>query len=352
MAPANFCFYTSGYGYGHATRDIALLRELKARFPDSKFYLRTAGNLEFLRASLPFAQVSKSNDLFSAVAGSGLGADPSKTRKGLSLHEKWLNEESKFCRRNKISAILSDISPQPFPLARKLGIRAYAFSNFTWHLIYEDLFGSCKESDEVLKMYSQADLAFALPLSEPMRQFARKKNVNLVSRKPTRSRSAIRRLLGICESDLLVYYGTGFSPKDTRSTLTANCSFELLVSRNSTFRGRGVHRIPSNDPESQDYIAACDLAVTKASYGVCSEAIAGRIPMMLCERSGFCESKYILNETERLGICLRMSVGDFLNGRWIEKAGHALGLKKNYAALPERYSPNGAVAIAKELASS
>src|SRR3989344_6890984 len=118
MAPANFCFYTSGYGYGHATRDIALLRGLKERAPDSKFYLRTADNLEFLRASLPFAQVSESNDLFSAVAGNGLGADPSKTRalvrKGLSLHEKWLNEESKFCRRNKISAILSDISPQPF----------------------------------------------------------------------------------------------------------------------------------------------------------------------------------------------------------------------------------------------
>ena len=43
----NICFYISDYGYGQASRDIAIIRKILAEFNDVKIYVKTDGPFNF-----------------------------------------------------------------------------------------------------------------------------------------------------------------------------------------------------------------------------------------------------------------------------------------------------------------
>ena len=47
-----------------------------------------------------------------------------------------------------------------------------------------------------------------------------------------------------------------------------------------------VVNIPPEEVETQNYIAMCDLIVSKPGYGTVSEAIRAKIPMFLLKRDG------------------------------------------------------------------
>ena len=49
----NICFYISDYGYGHASRDIAIIRQILNAFTDVKIFVKSDGPFNFLRQSLP-----------------------------------------------------------------------------------------------------------------------------------------------------------------------------------------------------------------------------------------------------------------------------------------------------------
>ena len=50
------CFYTSDYGYGHAARDIAIIRGICKQL-DVKVFARTNVPFEFMKHSLPSVRV-------------------------------------------------------------------------------------------------------------------------------------------------------------------------------------------------------------------------------------------------------------------------------------------------------
>jgi hypothetical protein len=57
------CFYTSDHGYGHAARDIAIIRGICKQL-DVRVYVKTDVPFEFMKHSLPFAQViRRRNDI-------------------------------------------------------------------------------------------------------------------------------------------------------------------------------------------------------------------------------------------------------------------------------------------------
>ena len=44
----NICFYISEYGYGHASRDIAIIRRLLYEFNDEKICIKTNEPFNFV----------------------------------------------------------------------------------------------------------------------------------------------------------------------------------------------------------------------------------------------------------------------------------------------------------------
>ena len=324
----NICFYISDYGYGHASRDIAIIRKILNKNKDVKIFVKTDGPYNFVRQSLPQKNVEvmqTKNDIGVVFKENSVSVDIERTKKML---EEWLNSwdeyihnERRFCEKNEINLILSDIVPQPFIVADELDIPSIAISNFTWHYIFYNLFGDTLATERIKEAYQCAEMALVLPFNEEMDflKFRKRKEISLVSREITVDRRAMRRKCGVSDDELLVYVGVGLSFGSSYLSRMKNINkpnVKFLVSSNAELPFENVIRIPNNETETQNYISMCDLVVSKTGYGTVSEAVRAKIPMYLLKREGFKEDELIGNKVEELGIGKFISEKSFLDGDW------------------------------------
>jgi len=353
----NVCFYVTDHGYGHAARDIALIRHLVRRDDEVRVFVKADVACEFLRSSLPSDRVEvmrRRND-FGIVnhPERNLDIDEEGTQSALKQWvggwDVYVKREKDFCRRQKIELIISDVSPQPFIVAGELGIPGIAVSDFEWHWVYESLFGNTLDVRTIAEAYSAASLALVLPLAAPTQVFEQTKEVGLLSREIGRSKKQIRRKLGISEADALVYLGLGLSldPSCLARVETSwhRRNLRLLVSWNVSLPG--ALKIPAADTESQDYIGACDLVVSRAGYSTVSEAITARVPMLLFHN--FIEGEWLLGEVKALGIGEEITRESFLGGDWSERLSILDRLGAAYAHLPTRLATDGSDEVASEI---
>jgi hypothetical protein len=222
--------------------------------------------------------------------------------------------------------IVSDITPQPFLVAEDLGIPGIGFSNFTWHYIFYNLLGKTPATERLKEAYTAGDLAMALPFHEEMEFFKARKEVPLISRDITVRRDAMRATLGLKEDELLIYLGVGKSLTSWIFKGLKNLDLNgqrLLISSSVELPSRILKEkivgIPTTETESQNYLAMADMAVSKTGYSTVSEAIRGRVPMLLFRREGYEEDKLFARGVEELGIGREIQVEDVVDGRWVEE---------------------------------
>lgn len=334
------CFYVSDFGYGHAARDIALARELRETL-HAEVVVRTGLPAEFMARSLPGVEVLRGqND--PGVVMEGAAVDRERT---LAAVEQWLASwdeyiaaEKVFLRDRRVDLIVSDIVPQPFLAAEELGIPSFGISNFTWHLIYTRLFGKTEVTDRIAEAYRAADGALLLPLHEPMAVFKDRREVGLVTRAVTRDRTEIP---GLPSGRPLVYLGGGRSldPAVFRDIRTALDGCTLLVP--SWVNLPGTVRIPPDETETQDWIAACDLIVSKSGYSTISEAIQARVPMALFRREGFAEDDYLIGGVGAMGIGKEIPAAAVEDGSWTADLESLMELRENFDKIDGVFKRDG-----------
>ena len=334
------CFYTSDFGYGHAARDIALIRELQETL-HAEVVVRTGSPAEFMSRSLPDVEVLQGpND--PGVVMDGAAVDSERTlaavEQWLSLWEGYIASEKAFLQDRRIDLVLSDIAPQPFLAAEELGIPSLGISNFTWHLIYTHLFGKTELTDRVAEAYRAASGALLLPLHEPMMVFGDRREIGPVTRAVTRDRAE---LPGLPSRRPLVYLGGGQSldPAVFRGIRTALSGCTLLVPSWADIPG--AVRIPPGETETQDWIAACDLVVSKPGYSTISEAIQAGVPMALFRREGFAEDEFLIGGVEGMGIGREVPAAAILDGSWAEGLENLMGLRENFDKIDGIFKSNG-----------
>lgn len=347
----NICFYISDYGYGHASRDIAVIRKILNAYKDVKIYIKTNGAFDFVRQSLPQKNVEvirTENDIGVIFKENSVIVDRGRTKKmldeWLGSWEDYINKEKRFCGVHKIDLILSDITPQIFIVADKLNIPSIAISNFTWHYIFYNLFGDIPATEQIEDAYLHADLALVLPFNEDTNIFREKKEISLVSREITADKYNMRRKWGISDDEMLVYLGVGrsFNPSIMRNMKKIDQpNVKFLVSSYAELPFDNVIKIPSTETEAQNYINMCDLVVSKTGYGTVSEAVRGKIPMFLLKRDGFKEDELIGNKVEELGIGKFISEKSFLDGDWIERIEEVKKYRGRYDNIPKRFKNDG-----------
>ena len=349
----NICFYISDYGYGHASRDIAIIRKMLNENKDVKIFVKTYGPFHFVRQSLPQKNaevIQTKNDIGVAFKENSVSVDREKTEKMLN---EWLNSwdeyiqnEKRFCEKNEINLILSDIVPQPFIVADELGIPSIGISNFTWHYIFYNLFGDTPATERIKEAYQRADVALVLPFNEDMDflKFKKKKEISLVSREITVDRSDMRRKCGVPDDELLVYVGVGISFDSSfmrNMKKIAMPDVKFLVSSNAELPFENGIKIPNTETETQNYIGMCDLVVSKTGYGTVSEAVRAKIPMFLLKREGFKEDELIWNKVEEMGIGKFISEKSFLDEVWVEGLDEVKNLRERFDTMPKRFKDDG-----------
>lgn len=355
----NICFYISDYGYGHASRAIAVIRKILTFCKNIKIYVKTDTAFDFVRQSLPQENIEvirTKNDIGVIFKENSVVVDRANTKKALdgwiNSWENYIHREKRFCESHKIDLILSDITPQAFIVAEELNIPGIAISNFTWHYIFYYLFGTVPETERIKEAYHCADLALVLPFNEEMDIFKKKEEVSLVSREITASKYSMRKKWGIPDDELLAYISVGrsFDPSFLRDMEWIDKpDVKFLITSSTEIPFDNVLRVPGTETEMQNYINMCDFVVSKTGYGTASEAIRAKIPMFLLKRDGFKEDELIGNMVEKLGIGKFIPKKEFLGGEWSRELNELTSYKDQFNKIPKRFVDDGIPDIIKIL---
>jgi len=288
-------YYISEYGYGHATRSVAMIRELLNRNALLKIIICNQFALPFLKESLKeygdrvlFHEVK--TDVGYVLKEGTLELDPMamnvQYRDYITAFPDLVKEEWMYLKSFSPEGILSDVSPLGFAVGKELGIHCAGISNFTWagacqHVVDPDI------HQWLVNQYSQADFFYRLAgfneeLDIPYQDvgfFSRKVDIAEVFR--------LKREYDIQPNESVVFVSIGMKidveevnswPLWSRN----NCRF--IVSNVLNVSHPNVISIPTYYTESQNFIALSDVVITKASWGTVSEAVINHKRLMIINR--------------------------------------------------------------------
>jgi uncharacterized protein (TIGR00661 family) len=305
-------YYISDYGYGHATRSIAIIRKLIEMDPKVKIMICHSFAMKFIKESLSTNRISfrtLKTDVGYILKEESIQPDKDKLNSEfIQFTQNWeekIEIEKTFLQNNKIDLVISDISPLPFEAAKSLGIPSIGLSNFTWYTAYQGLI-----EEQSLSVYKQAyqkmTYFFSLAGSneswgkdeKPFYFFSRVREEKEVQR--------IRKLVDPMGNKSVLFVGLGmkidnemiehFSFWDSK-----DCVF--ITSSNMDIRKDNVYSIPKDYLESQNYIAASDLVISKAGWGMASEAVTANIPLLLINRKTMNEDQNTIHYLKERNLC-------------------------------------------------
>lgn len=348
-------FYISNHGFGHAARNIPIIRQLLELDPRLKIIVKTqTKQLEFIQQSLrSFSArldfIDMSVDIGLVLKSGSLEVDVEKLRERLddfmASWDKLINEEVHFLIANKVNLVVSDIVPWVFKSAKLTGIQSIFISNFTWVELYDSLLGTSIAND-YLKCYNLADEAFIYPLAGKIKHYFNSyRDVGLSCREFSLENI---KLIKKKHQNPLVYLSLGRSVQLAEMLDLSDLPYDFIYTEGIYLTGSNAFKLPPNTLVSQDYIKAADYVITKAGWSTIAEAICARKPMLVLRRDEVAEDQRTLAKLLELDIALPFSL-EQLNSQSVAQLLKALeGKKGNFKLLTERYA-NGSVDIAKQL---
>lgn len=312
-------YYISDYGFGHASRSIAIIREL-LKIHEVRIIVCHSFALPFIKESLKSDRVKYRS--IKTDVGYLLVKDSIHPDKELLINEykkfvvDWDNlqlQERYFLQKNNVDLVISDISPLPFEAAESVDIPSIGVSNFTWYTGYDGLIDERK-----LRVYKEAyqKMSYYFSLAGSQEDwnvntiefgfFSREVDDNEVSR--------IRRLVNPSGNKKIIFLGLGM--KIDVGTLeklplwnSPYCVF--LVSSNVQVDLPNVFQIPVDYLESQNFIAASDLVISKAGWGMVGEAISSNIPLLILNRPSMKEDQNTINYLKQKFVCKTIEWEEF-----------------------------------------
>jgi UDP-N-acetylglucosamine:LPS N-acetylglucosamine transferase len=317
-------YYVTDHGLGHATRSVALIRELQKY--NLEIIVRNSNAKHFLKNSLEHTRiVSDKTDVGPLIKNDGISINETKSKpiikEWIDSIEEYATLESTRLLKMKPDLIISDISPMPFLAAKKLGITSVAISNFTWYDVLKFL--PKNQLCRLGEIYSLADFTIQLPFGTSMNIFRKKKKVGLVSRKRTKSKQQIKKELGIDSSFRIVLVALGGS---THSLKFKTDDKTVILSMNSRISDKHNVIDVTNWIEGQDLVSISDLVICKCGYGFVSECISNRIPFFYLLDSKHREQNAISKQLSKMKLGKKISLNQLNNLEFNEK--FFLGLSK------------------------
>jgi L-arabinokinase len=343
--------YTSGHGFGHASRDIEVINALVRMRPGIAIQCRTAAPRWLfdltVRASIDFHSVESDTGI---VQADSLSLDaPESIRRAAAFHrdfDKKADAEARALLESGARLVVADIPPLAVAAAARAGIPAYAFGNFTWDWIYEDYPEAAASPDLVPGIrdaYAQASGAWRLPMWGGFESIRKIVDVPLVARRSTRNPGEVRRRFGLPEDRPVVLasfggFGVKGVPFDAVDCL-GRCT--LVLAETTVTRSGGVDRGGRRDgrvvmlDESElyatgyryeDLVAAADVVVTKPGFGIIAECAANGTAIVYTSRGRFREYDVLVREMPRYVRCEFLSQADLRAGRWAQAVDRVMSM--------------------------
>ncbi len=362
---AAVAFYISGHGFGHAARQIEIIRALRRRRPDVRVTIRTpAPRWMFDRAlgrQCDFNEVETDTGM---VQPDSLTIDVAASIGQAHAFHRSLDAradaEAVRLAAGRVDLVVGDIPPLACAAAARSGVPSVVVGNFTWDWIYAGYPETAALAPTLVATiraaYAQADQAWRLPLCGGFETFdnGRLVDVPLVARRAARSPGDVRRRLGLPTDRHVVLcafgrYGVG--PIDwVRLSELRDCHVVTTTVSAGVMPDEAPGCAVTTLDEAwmaelainyEDLVAAVDVVVTKPGYGMVAECAANRTAMIYTDRGRFPEYDVLVAEMANLIPSVFIPRHDLLAGRWQPAIDRVLA-----QPLPEMPATDGAEVVA------
>jgi hypothetical protein len=312
-------YYISDYGYGHASRSIAIIRKLLVD-PNVNIIVCHSFALGFTKESLYSNRVNYRNvktDVGYILEKDSIYPDKARLlveyKNFISNWDNFIQLEREFLQDNHVHLVVSDISPLPFEAAERLDIPSVGISNFTWYTAYQDLIDD-KELKTFKEAYQKMTYFFSLAGSNE-RSYMPTNDYGFFSRViDFKEVQRIRGMVNPNDHMKIVFLGLGMKiDVDSLNYLpiwdSPNCVF--IVSSNVNVKKSNVFQIPTDYLESQNFIAASNLVISKAGWGMIGEALTANVPLLILNRPSMKEDQNTINYLKQHHLCETIEWEDF-----------------------------------------
>lgn len=317
MDTRRIAYYISAHGYGHGVRSTDILRALnRARAVEP--IIVTALPESFLRNRLPGVPVKIRSAAFDVgmVQRDSIRVNVEATRKQVeALCAQWDNlveQEAAWLHEERVGLVVCDIPAIPLEAAHRAGLPGLAVGNFSWDWIY----GEFAELDATWgpligffeRAYGQTDLLLRLPFADEMRAFPRKVDIPLVACPGHARRAELGRATGADVAEIWVLLSFTALEWDDASVRRVEQldGYEFFTVQPLEWRGRNLHAVNREVIPFSDVLASVDIVVSKPGFGLVSECIVNRKPLVYADRTDFREYAILVREMRRYLSCVHI----------------------------------------------
>jgi|GEM_PF-2064092 len=297
-------FYASNHGFGHLTRVMAIIDQLMVigdyrislvtgdkQGEFAKFYLKKYGDRIEVR--------TKDIDVGIICYENSLDVDVKKSnhhiKNYLNTLDYMVEEEVAFYRDRSNVRIIVDISILGIRLGKILGVPTTLITNFTWCEQYEHFHMDRDIIDTFEREYRSCDSIIEYDVSLGMERYGKTIKTGVLSREIDYSKvEELRKKYGRI---LMVSCGKSASLGNIKII-----NFEGTIIKTSGIEVESscpVIELPLSVSNTQDYVAASEMIITKAGWGTIGEGLVGHTPMLLIERDVREDSEMTANLVER-----------------------------------------------------
>lgn len=308
-------FYISDHGFGHASRNIPIIRCILEADKNTRVVVKTGKSQgEFIRDLIEEfnGRVSYYFDVMDVglvLKENSLDVDSDRLIKRveeyISTFEKRVSKENKFLQYYNVDLIISDIVPWIFKSAKYLNIPSILISNFTWVGIYKEYL-SKEIWDKYIECYKLADKALFYEFyMEEMKDYIRNyEEVSLCSRQFN-----LEKVYRIKRSfkKHIVYISVGRSVNLKSKIDVSNLNYDFIVTDGIKLSGDNVHYLNKETPNTQDYLMASDFIITKAGFGTISEALLGKKKVAVLSRDNVAEDRNTIKKLVDMGQAIEVN---------------------------------------------
>ncbi len=298
---SSIAYYISSHGYGHGVRSCDIIRAINELFPDVHVRIVSRLPSSFLASHLDLRRNSvrfESFDIGMAQIDS-IRVDVDSTLKKVeqlyAQRKRLVEREAAFLRQEGIGLIVADIPAIPLEAAAMIGIPRLAVGNFGWDWIYSEFQPRDPAwqpvVDAIREGYAKADLLLRLPFCEKMGAFSGIEDIPLVA-SPGESRRT--EIAGITRCDaskkwILLSFTTLEWSAEALANVERLSDYEFFTVRPLEWDRGNIHALDAEQIAFSDVLASMDTVITKPGFGIVSDCIVNRKPMIYADRSNFLE---------------------------------------------------------------
>ncbi len=349
--------YISGHGYGHATRVMEVTRALLRLEPGVRFSVHSTIPEWLVQLNLDgYADYARVEVDIGVRQKDSYYPDKLTTLKALakllqSSHD-LIEREVDHLRRLGTELVFADLPPLAFEIAHRAEIPAVGMGNFSWDWIYEPYATEYPDYawtvERVRDAYRKCPVLLRLPFYGDMSVFPKIRDIPLVARHAEIDPAEIRRRIGLDAERrpiaLIALRLEDMGGVDWSRVESATEEYRFVAFQEVPLREAVV--LPPDYVRFQELVNTCDLVVSKPGYGIVSECIANRRPLLYTERFDFREYAVLVKGLEDYGWAHCIPHDDFLSGNWLP---HLNRLREKTNHPPREFATDGADVAARFL---